>query len=371
MPTTLTQNPTTTDRIFNFSAGPATLPESVIHQAQNDLWNIDGSGIGVMEHSHRGKVIDRIFKEAEADCRAIAAIDDNYAVLFLQGGASTQFATIPMNYLGKDQTADYADTGVWTTKAIKEAKKFGSVNVCFDGSTCNYDHTPGHDELSISSSAAYFHYCTNNTIYGTRYNTSPRTNAPLIADTSSDMFSRPIDVSRHALIYAGAQKNLGPAGVALVIIRKDFMETGAADLPSMFDYRNHAAKGSMFNTPPVFGVYIMGRVFKWILEQGGLTELEHKNQIKAKLVYDAIDGSGGFYTGVSRPDCRSHMNIAFRCPTPELDAQFVAEALENKMSGLKGHRNAGGCRASIYNAFPHTGCQQLAEFMTEFAKKNG
>jgi phosphoserine aminotransferase len=358
-------------RIFNFSAGPATLPEEVIQQAQADLWNIAGSGGGIMEHSHRGKVFDRVIEEAEADCREIGNVPDDYSVLFLQGGATLQFAMIPMSFLGKGQVADYADTGVWTTKAIKEAKKIGTVNVAFDGSATSYDHTPADDELSLTDGAAYLHYCSNNTIYGTRYQKPPGSPAPLVADMSSEMFSRPVDIAGHALVYAGAQKNLGPAGTTLVIIRKDFMERGADGLPLMLDYAKQAAKGSRLNTPPTFGIYFMGQVFKWIKRAGGLDAMSRANEAKAKLVYDAIDGSGGFYQAVARPDCRSVMNVCFRTPGDDLDKRFLAEAGENDMDGLKGHRDVGGLRASIYNAFPHRGCEALAQFMAEFARRNG
>jgi len=358
-------------RIYNFSAGPATLPEEVIRQAQTDLWNIDGSGVGIMEHSHRGKVFDRVIAEAEADCREIGGIGDEYAVLFLQGGASMQFSMIPMSFLAEGRTADYLDTGVWATKAIKEARREGNVNVAFDGSTCGYDHTPTDEELTTTPNAAYLHHCSNNTIYGTQFQSLPATTAPLIADTSSDMYSRPIDVGRHAMIYAGAQKNLGPSGVTLVIIRRDLLETAREGLPTMLDYRKLAAKGSCLNTPPTFGIYVMGQVFKWILRQGGLAGVDRRNRDKAAIVYDAIDGSDGFYRGVSRKECRSLMNVTFRTPTGDLDKAFVAEALALGMSGLKGHRDAGGCRASIYNAFPAEGCAALATFMADFAKRNG
>jgi phosphoserine aminotransferase len=358
-------------RIFNFSAGPAILPEEVIHQAQQDIWNIFGSGIGVMEHSHRGPAFDRVIDEAIADCRAIANISSDYEVLFLQGGASTQFALIPMNFLPEGGTADYPDTGVWTTKAIKEAKHFGKVNVAFDGSTVGYTHVPTDAEIKQTPGAAYMHYCSNNTIYGTRYNTPPKSNSPLICDSSSEMFSRPIDVNKHAMIYAGAQKNLGPSGVVLVIIRKDFMEEGKKNMPSMFSYANHAKNDSRLNTPPAFGIYVMGQVFKWILKQGGLPALETRNAEKAKLIYDAIDQSNGFYKGVARPDSRSHMNITFRTASEDLDKKFISEATKLEMDGLKGHRDAGGMRASIYNAFPLEGCKVLAQFMKDFAKRNG
>lgn len=358
-------------RIFNFSAGPAILPEEVLLQCQQDIWSIFDSGIGIMEHSHRGPVFDRVIDEAKADCRAIASISDDYEVLFLQGGATTQFAMIPMNFLSPETIADYPDTGVWTTKAIKEAKLFGQVNVAFEGSKVNYAYVPSDAEIKQSPHAAYFHYCSNNTIFGTRYLKAPQANSPLIADTSSEMFGRPIDINKHAMIYAGAQKNLGPSGVVLVIIRKDFMAKGKKGLASMFSYENHAKNDSRLNTPPAFGIYVMGQVFKWILKNGGLPAMEKRNAEKAKLIYDAIDSSGGFYKGHARADSRSHMNITFRSPSEETDKKFLAEAAKHEMDGLKGHRDTGGMRASIYNAFPIEGCKALAEFMREFARKNG
>jgi phosphoserine aminotransferase len=360
-------------RIFNFSAGPAVLPEEVLKQCQQDIWNIFDSGVGIMEHSHRGPVFDRVIDEAKADCKELANISDDYEILFLQGGATTQFAMIPMNFLSPQAAADYPDTGVWTTKAIKEAKLFGTVNVAFEGGKVGYTYVPSDAEIKQSPNAAYLHYCSNNTIYGTRYNKPPTTKVPLIVDASSEIFSRPIDVSKHALIYAGAQKNLGPSGVVLVIIRKDMVERGAKNLPSMFSYANHVKNDSRLNTPPAFGIYVMGQVFKWILKQGGLPALEKRNAEKAKLIYDAVDqsGGGGFYKGVARPDSRSHMNITFRTASEELDKKFVSESVKLEMDGLKGHRDAGGMRASIYNAFPLQGCKVLAEFMREFAKRNG
>ena len=359
------------DRIFNFSAGPATLPESVIEQAKQDIWNIFDSGVGIMEHSHRGPAFDRVIDEAIEDCRAIGNISDDYEVLFLQGGATTQFGMIPMSFLSSDQTADYPNTGVWTTKAIKEAKRFGNVNLAFDGTETNFDRTPSAADLNLTADAAYFHYCSNNTIYGTRYNDVPQTTAPLICDTSSEMFSRPFDISKHALIYAGAQKNLGPSGVTLVIIRKDFAAQGNQDVFSMMNYQAMIDGGSRFNTPPTFGIYMMGQVFKWILEQGGLEAMEDRNNKKAALIYNAIDENDGFYNGHSHEDCRSVMNVTFRTPNEELDAKFLSEASELKMGGLKGHRKVGGIRASIYNAFPQEGCKVLADFMRDFAQRNG
>ncbi len=370
MTTTLTGT-TASKRIFNFSAGPSVLPEEVLRQAQEDLWSIRGSGIGVLEHSHRGKVFTEVMEEAEADCRRVAGIGDDYAVLFLQGGASLQFAMVPMSFLPKDGTADYLHTGEWTKKAIRDAKLFGKVNLAFDGSACSFDHVPAASEITMSRDAVYTWYCSNNTIFGTQYRDTPKSTAPLVCDASSDIFSRPIDVSSHAVVLAGAQKNLGPAGATLVIIRKDFMERARPDLPQMLDYRLHAEKGSCLNTPPCFSIYVMGQVFRWILKEGGLEAARQRNEAKAKIVYDAIDGSGGFYSAVAREDSRSLMNIAFRTPSEDLDRKFVAEALENDMSGLKGHRSVGGLRASVYNAFPAKGCTALAEFMADFAGRNG
>jgi len=363
-------------RIFNFSAGPACMPEEVLLQLQEDIWSVRGSGIGIMEHSHRGPVYDKIIEEAEADCRTVAGLGDTHHVLFLQGGATLQFAMLPINFLHPGKTADYPDTGVWATKAYKEAKLFGKVNVAFDGSKTKYDHTPSASELSLTPDACYLHYCSNNTIYGTRWPSPPKTSAPLVADTSSEMFARPYDFAGHAMIYAGAQKNLGPSGVVLVLLRKDFLETqrkSSADHPiaTMLDYRKQVENGSRLNTPNTLGIHVMGLTFKWILKNGGLKAIEQRNAEKAKLIYDAIDGSGGFYKGHSTPECRSHMNVVFRTPGDELDKKFLKEAEAAGMDGLKGHRDAGGLRASIYNAFPRKGCEALAQFMAEFARKNG
>jgi len=352
------------------------MPEEVLMQLQEDVWSVRGSGIGVMEHSHRGPVYDKIIEEAEADCRTIAGIGDTHHVLFLQGGATLQFAMLPMNFLQPGKVADYPDTGVWATKAIKEAKLYGKVNVAFDGSKTKYDHTPGSGEMTLTPGASYLHYCSNNTIYGTRWPTAPKSEAPLVADTSSEMFGRQMDFAGHAMMYAGAQKNLGPSGAVLVLLRKDFLETARKNspehpIPSMLDYRKHAENGSRLNTPNTFGIHVMGLVFKWILKNGGLKAVEARNAEKAKVLYDAIDGSGGFFKGHAKPECRSHMNVVFRCPSEELDGRFVKEATAAGMDGLKGHRDAGGLRASIYNAFPKKGCEALAQFMAEFSRKNG
>lgn len=360
-----------TDRIFNFGAGPGVLPEPVLKQAQQDLWNIAGSGIGIMEHSHRGKVFDRIINEAEQACRDLAGISDDYHVLFLQGGASLQFSMVPMNLLPKGGTADYLVTGVWSQKAVKEAKLFGTVHEAVSSEDANFNYVPAPDAIRYSASPAYVHFTTNNTIYGTQWTAEPVPPAgvPLVADTSSDMFSRPIDVSRYGLIYAGAQKNLGPSGVVLVIMRADLVDSAPKDLPTMLQYRTQAKEHSLYNTPPTFGVYMTGLVFKWIAEQGGLSGMAERNAEKAKVLYDHLDQSD-FFRGTATPESRSRMNVCFRGPTEELEAKFISEATRRGFEGLKGHRAAGGMRASIYNAFPKAGCDALVAFMKEFELAN-
>jgi phosphoserine aminotransferase len=359
------------DRIFNFSAGPAVLPESVIRQVQPALWNVAGSGIGIMEHSHRGKVFDRILDEAERTCRELAGIPDNYRVLFLQGGASLQFSMMPMNLLPAGRTADYLLTGVWSKKAVKEAKLLGKTHVAVTGEATNFDRIPKVQEITYSDQPAYVHLTTNNTIYGTQWTSEPPVpaGAPLVADTSSDMFSRPIDIQKYGLIYAGAQKNLGPSGVVLVIIRDDLVEAGPTTLPTMLQYRTFAAERSLYNTPPAFGIYVMGEVFKWIKAEGGLKAMAELNGAKAKLLYDYIDASD-FFRGTVQPDSRSLMNVCFRAPTEELEARFIADATKRGLDGLKGHRSAGGMRASIYNACPPAAVEALVRFMEEFERAN-
>ena len=359
--------PAINSTILNFSAGPAVLPESVIEQAARDLQDLDHTGIGVLEHSHRGPAIARVFEEARNDCRAVGNIPDEFEILFLQGGASLQFAMIPMNFLCAGRTADYVDTGSWTSKAIKDASVVGSTNVAWSGRESGYRSIPADTDIEWSSNAAYGYYCTNNTIYGTRWNRPPATPTPLVADMSSDIFSRPIDWANHALVYASAQKNIGPAGVTLVVIRRDFMDTANTQLPAMLRYAIHADKQSMYNTPPVFAVYCAGLVFKWILSLGGLPSIQAINERKAEVIYDAIDDSQGFYTGHADTADRSTMNIPFTSPSPELDAAFITQAADAGMVNLKGHRSVGGIRASIYNAFPEDGCHKLAAFMAHFA----
>ncbi len=361
---------TTTDRILNFSAGPATLPEPVLIQAQHDIWNINSSGIGVCEHSHRGPVFDQVINEATENCRLVGNIPEDFEILFLQGGATLQFAMLAMNFLCEGKTANYLDTGVWATKAIKEAKKIGNVHVAFDGSGTNYDHCPCDDEIQLVDDAAYLHYCSNNTIYGTRASKVPACDSPVICDMSSDMFSRSIGWNAFDMVYAGAQKNLGPSGTVLVVIRKSMLEKCSDELPLMLNYNAIAKKGSMLNTPPTFGIYLMGEVFKWILDCGGLQGVEDRNERKAGMVYNALDSNNDFYTTFARECCRSRMNISFKTKSPDLDSLFLEESSKLGMSGLKGHRNLGGLRASIYNAFPEEGCARFAEFLETFASNH-
>jgi phosphoserine aminotransferase len=359
------------DRIHNFSAGPAVLPEPVLRKAQDAIWNVAGSGIGIMEHSHRGKVYEQIHNEAEQACRSLAAIPDNYRVLFLQGGASLQFAMVPMNFLSPERTADYLVTGVWSQKAVKEAKPVGKVHIAASSEATNFDRIPKSNEIHYSSGPAYVHVTTNNTIFGTQWRTEPPVPAgvPLMADASSDIYSRPIDVRRYGIIYAGAQKNLGPSGVVLVIIRNDLVEAGAKNLPTMLQYRTHAGENSLYNTPPTFAIYVMGEVFKWIQAQGGLAAMAEHNEAKARLLYDYLDESE-FFRGTAQPDSRSFMNVCFRGPTEELEAKFISEATKRGLDGLKGHRSVGGMRASIYNACKRESVEALVRFMKEFERAN-
>ncbi len=357
-------------RIYNFSAGPAVLPEPVLKEAQEALWDVRESGIGVAEHSHRGKVFGAILEETIADCRQLAGIPDDYQVLFLQGGASLQFAMVPMNLLGADRTADYLITGSWSKKAIAEAKRYGGTHEAASSAESNFDRIPS--EASYSANPAYVHFTSNNTIFGTQWRSEPEApaGAPLVCDASSDIFSRPIDVSKYGLIYAGAQKNLGPAGVTLVLIRNDLVESGSEDLPAMLQYRTHAKNSSCYNTPPTFGIYLMGRVFKWLLGLGGLDAVEQRNQAKAKILYDYLDASE-LFRPTAQPESRSLMNVTFVTGNEEVDKRFLAEATAAGFDGLKGHRSVGGMRASIYNAFPTEGVEALVQFMRDFESRQG
>ena len=364
--------PERSERIFNFSAGPAVLPEPVLEEAREALWNLDGSGIGVLEHSHRGKVFDAVRRETEAALRRLGGFGDDFAVLFLQGGASLQFAMLPANLLPADRSADYLVTGSWGKKAVKEAKLYGGVHVAASTEEDGFDHIPEASAIRYGDAPVYVHFTSNNTIFGTEWPREPEVpeGAFLACDASSDVFSRPLDAARYGVLYAGAQKNLGPAGVTLVVIRRELLERRARELPSMLRYDVHADNDSCYNTPNTFGIYLMGRVAAWIEAQGGLEAMARRNEEKAAIVYDAIDADD-FYSGTVRPDSRSRMSVTFRTPSPELDARFVEEATAAGLDGLKGHRSVGGMRASLYNAFPKEGCEALARFMKDFAAKNG
>lgn len=360
----------TVHRVYNFSAGPAVLPLAVLEEIQRDLVALPGVGMSILEISHRSKAFESILEQAEADIRKLANVPANYKVLFLQGGASLQFAMVPMNLLTQGATADYIDAGSWGEKAIKEAKKVGNVNVAASTKAENYSRVPRQDELKLTPGAAYVHMTSNNTIEGTEYKQLPDVGAaPLVSDTSSDMFSRPIDVAKHALIYAGAQKNMGPAGVTVVIIREDMLQRSSKALPTMLNYAVHAENKSLYNTPPAFAVYTTGLVMKWLLSQGGLTAIEKVNQRKAAKLYAEIDRTG-FFRGTAHEDCRSLMNVTFRLASEDLEKQFVKEAEAAGLDGLKGHRSVGGMRASIYNAFPEEGVEALVQFMREFEKRH-
>ncbi|MGE3277552.1 MAG: 3-phosphoserine/phosphohydroxythreonine transaminase [Vicinamibacterales bacterium] len=362
---------TTVDRIFNFSAGPAVLPLSVLEEAQRDLVALPGVGMSILEISHRSKAFEGILAEAEAGVRQLGGVPDGYKVLFLQGGASTQFSMVPMNLLGAGATADYIVTGSWSQKAVKEAQKVGTVHIAGTTEGEKFTRVPRQDELQFTAGAAYAHYTTNNTIFGTQWASEPDAGeVPLVADASSDIFSRPIDVSKYGVIYAGAQKNLGPSGVTLVIIREDLLARSQKSLPTMLNYAVHAENGSMYNTPPCFGIYLLGLVMKWALAQGGLTAVAEVNERKAGKLYTEIDRSG-FYRGTADTGSRSRMNVTFRLPSEDLEKTFIKEATAAGLDGLKGHRSVGGVRASIYNAFPEAGIDALVSFMQEFERTRG
>jgi phosphoserine aminotransferase len=365
---------TTVRRVYNFSAGPAVMPVPVLEQIQRDLLALPGVGMSILEISHRSNVFEEILAQAEADMRTLASIPSNYRVLFLQGGASTQFSMVPMNLLGAGEAADYVDTGSWADKAIKEARKVGAVNVIATTKADNYSRIPAQAELKPTPGAAYLHITSNNTIEGTEYKYVPDGgDSPLVSDTSSDMFSGPIDVSRHGLIYAGAQKNMGPAGLTIVIVREDLLQRSVAKkatLPTMLNYAVHAENSSLYNTPPAFAVYALGLVMKWLLDQGGLPAIAIVNQRKAAKLYTEIDRTG-FYRGTAHQDSRSLMNVTFRLATEELEKLFIKESTAAGLDGLKGHRAVGGMRASIYNAFPEDGVDALVSFMRDFEQKRG
>jgi phosphoserine aminotransferase len=357
-------------RVFNFSAGPAVLPLEVLEQARAELTDWRGSGMSVMEVSHRGKAFIACAAEAEADLRTLLAIPSNYKVLFMQGGATGMFSAIPMNLAAADSSVDYVNTGAWSKKALVEAGRYCKVNVAADAAAGNYTSVPAQSEWKLTPGAAYVHYTPNETIGGVEFPWVPEVRAPLVADMSSTILSRPIDVSRYGLIYAGAQKNIGPAGICVVIVREDLLGRARAGTPAVWDFKAMADADSMLNTPPTFGWYFAGLVFKWILKQGGLAAMAERNCAKAARLYAAIDGSG-FYRNPVDPACRSWMNVPFILAKPELDKTFLAEAGKAGLTNLEGHRSVGGMRASIYNAMPAAGVDALVGFMRDFAHRNG
>jgi phosphoserine aminotransferase len=358
-------------RVFNFAAGPATLPLEVLEQAKSEMTDWKNSGMSVMEVSHRSKAFIAVAQEAEADLRELLAIPANYKVLFLQGGATGMFSAIPMNLATADSTVDYVNTGAWSKKAIGEAKRFcKTVNVSADEAASNYSTVPAQSALKLSANAAYFHYTPNETIGGVEFDYLPQTgNVPVVADFSSTILSRPIDVSKFGLIYAGAQKNIGPSGLVVVIVRDDLIGKARPGTPSVWDFKAMADEASMLNTPPTFGFYFAGLVFKWLKKQGGLKAMEERNRTKAAKLYDFIEGSG-FYKSPVAKNARSWMNVPFTLAKPDLDKTFCDEAKKAGLVNLEGHRSVGGMRASIYNAMPPEGVDALIEFMKEFQQRN-
>lgn len=358
-----------TQRIWNFSAGPAVLPESVLEEARDNLLSLGTTGIGILEHSHRGKAFLAVYEETVALCREIGNIPENYRVLFLQGGASSQFFMLPMNLLTKDRVADYLVTGAWSEKALEEATRFGGTHVACSSQDRNFSYIP--PTCTFSPDPVYAHYTSNNTIFGTQWSGLPPVpaNIDLVCDASSDIFSRPIDIAKHAMVYAGAQKNLGPSGVTLVIVRDDLVERGSKDLPTMLQYRTHVKNDSMYNTPPTFAIYLVGLVLKWIKKTGGLAAMGELNQRKADKLYAYLDQST-LFRGTAAPDSRSKMNVTFVTGNAELDSKFCSLATKAGFDGLKGHRSVGGMRASIYNAFPEAGINALIDFLKKFESEN-
>jgi phosphoserine aminotransferase len=358
-------------RVYNFSAGPAALPETVLRQAAEEMLDWHGSGMSVMEMSHRGKEFISIAAEAEALLRELLSVPSNYKVLFMQGGAIAENAIVPMNLLRGRAGADYVDTGEWSKKSIKEAKKYGRVNVAASAADTGYTTIPARDSWQLDPDAAYVHICANETIGGVEYHFTPDVgDVPLVADMSSDILSRPVEVSKYGLIYGGAQKNIGPAGLTIVIVRDDLIGQALPTTPSAFDYKTVADNESMYNTPPTYAIYIAGLVFRWIKDQGGLTAMAARNREKAALLYGFLDASGFFSSPVAH-DCRSLMNVPFKLRDPALDGEFLKGADARGMVQLKGHRSVGGMRASIYNAMPIEGVAALVDYMKEFEARHG
>lgn len=358
-------------RIYNFSAGPAVLPEEVLKEAQEELYSYKNTGMSVMEMSHRSKAYDEIHMGAQADLKKLLNIGEDYEVLFLQGGATLLFSMIPLNLMPPNNKADYINTGAWSKKAIKEAKRVGDVNIAATSEEANFSKIPKQSEFKFSPDASYVHFTSNNTIFGTEFKVEPETGTiPLVCDASSDILHKKLDVNKYGVIYAGAQKNMGPAGVAVVIIRKDLLARSSENLHTYLNFSIHAEKFSLYNTPPTFAIYMLSLVYKWLLNMGGLDEMYKRNLEKANILYDYIDSSDGFYKGTAEKEDRSLMNVTFRLDSEDLEKKLIAEATEKGFSGLKGHRSVGGLRASIYNAFPTKGVENLVEFMEEFKKKN-
>lgn len=359
------------NRVFNFSAGPCTLPVEVLEEIRDDLLNYKGCGMSVMELSHRGKIYDDIHNQALEDLRTLMAVPADYTILFLQGGASMQNTMIPMNLLQPGTVGDYVVTGEWGRKTYEAAQCGFPNRLVWDGGETNYNTVPNLADLEYSPNAAYVHWTSNETVHGVEFQGDPKPPVTSVCDVSSNILSRPMDVSRYDMLYAGAQKNMGPAGVTVVIVRNELMDRAPADLHPMLHYKTHAGMNSIYNTPPCFAIYVCGLVYKWLLRNGGLEWIHPINVRKAKIIYDAIDGSGGFYRGHAEPHCRSIMNVTFTLPSDELSKQFLKEAETHRLDGPKGHRSVGGIRASIYNAFPVEGCEALAGFMRDFAARNG
>lgn len=363
----------TSERVFNFSPGPAVLPLAVLEQVQKDLVCLPGYGMSILEMSHRAKGFIEVLESAKSLLTELLSIPKNYKIAFMQGGSRLQFSMVPMNLLrGSKEAADYLITGSWSKYALAEAKKEGEVKVVWDGKATNYDHLPAASEFKLNPSAPYLYYCSNETIQGVQYHTEPASgDVPLVCDASSDFLYRPLPIEKYGIVYACAQKNAGPAGVTTVIIREDLLAKGAETLPGYLHYNNHVTENSLWNTPPTFAIYVMNLVLKWLKNDiGGLTKMHEINRDKAKLVYDEIDSSGGFYRGHAHKDNRSLMNATFRLPSEELEKKFVAEGAKRKLDGLAGHRSVGGIRASIYNAMPQAGVLALRDFMKEFRESN-
>jgi len=362
---------TTTTRVFNFSAGPAVLPEPVLEQIRDEMISLPGVGSSLLEISHRSPTFGKILEEAKSDISELMGIPSNYRVLFLQGGSRLQFTMIPQNFLGEGQTAEYLITGSWGKHAKTESEKIGPTRVLWDGSEVGYSRTPETSEYQSESDSAYLHYTSNETIQGVQFPALPSRDAPLVCDASSDFMCRPTSVADHGLIYACAQKNAGPAGVTVVIIREDLLARSKDTMPGYLNYKLHADNDSLYNTAPTFGIYVVGLVAKWLKNEiGGLANMEAQNRAKAEMLYKVIDESDGFYKGHADVDCRSLMNVVFRLPSEELESEFVSSAAKQELASLKGHRSVGGIRASIYNAMPVAGVEALASFMRDFASQN-